>query len=398
MMTAHQRALLPLYLPSLLLGIPAQASFVLLPLYVLDQGGSVAAAAAVIGWRGVGMMVMDIPAGMLAARWGDKAVMLLASVGLVVAFLGYATSTTITSFYIFALINGASSSTFLLGRMAYISDTLAGSERGRVIAMIAGSLRLAALLGPLAGGALAPVVGFSTALAIGAAMMALGAATIAMTARPGPRSESALKWHAIPHLAITHRRIFATAGVGAIAFMLMRSARTVLIPLLGASIGLDAAAVGLVVSMSALVDVALFYPAGVIMDRHGRRATAVPSSMLFALALVAMSFVDTYTTLVIAAIAAGIANGLSTGIVMTLGTDLAPPAERGEFLGLWRLLTDVGTAAGPMVVSTVVVMAPLSVAALCAAACGGVGSLIIYRWVEETLPQDKSGDLPEDGT
>ena len=104
------------------------------------------------------MMVMDIPAGMLAARWGDKAVMLLASVGLVVAFLGYATSTTITSFYIFALINSASSSTFLLGRMAYISDTLAGSERGRVIAMIAGSLRLAALLGPLAGGAAAGAV------------------------------------------------------------------------------------------------------------------------------------------------------------------------------------------------------------------------------------------------
>ena len=387
MSSAHQRALLPLYLPSMLLGIPAQASFVLLPLYVLDSGGSAAAAAAVVGWRGIGMMVMDLPAGMVAARIGDKAVMLLASIGLGLAYAGYAVSDEITFLYACAFLNGCSGSTFLLGRMAYISDTLSGSERGRVIAMIAGSMRMTALLGPLAGGAMVPLIGFSTTFAVGAAMMLCGSVIIGLTARPGTASDTALRWHAVPRLAVTYRRIFLTAGVSAITFMLMRASRTVLIPLLGASIGLDTAAIGLVVSISALVDVALFYPAGVIMDRKGRRATAVPSSILFALALASMALVDSYATLVFSAVLAGIANGLSTGIVMTLGTDLAPPAERGEFLGFWRLLTDVGTATGPMVVSSVVALAPLGVAALCASACGAAGSFIIYRWVDETLPR-----------
>ena len=70
-----------------------------------------------------------------------------------------------------------------------------------------------------------------------------------------------------------------------------------------------------------------------------------------------------------------------------LGTDLAPAAQRGEFLGLWRLLTDFGTAAGPMVVSSLLSVAPLGLAALGVAALGGAGSYVVYRYVEETLPE-----------
>ncbi len=383
--SVHRRVVLPLYLPALLLGIPAQAVLVLLPLYVLELGGSVAAAAAVVGARGLGMMAMDIPAGMLAARIGDKAVMALASLVIGLAFVGYVISDTIAWFYVIAFVSGCGSSSFLLGRMAYISATLNGSERGRVIAMLAGGMRLAALLGPLGGGVLAQALGYRVTFAVAALMIFAGLACVLWAAVHERPAEPALKWHAIPALAHSYRRVFATAGVAAISFMFMRSARTVLIPLIGAGIGLDAQQIGVIVSIGALVDVALFYPAGVIMDRRGRRATAVPSSVLFALVLAAMAAAESYNGLLLVAVLAGIANGLSTGIVMTLGTDLAPLARRGEFLGLWRLLTDVGTAAGPMVVSAVVAVAPLSAAALGVGALGALGSFVVYRYVEETL-------------
>lgn len=71
---------------------------------------------------------------------------------------------------------------------------------------------------------------------------------------------------------------------------------------------------------------------------------------------------------------------------MTLGTDLAPADRRAEFLGLWRLLTDFGTAGGPLVISALVAVAPLSVAALGVAAIGAAGSFVVYRFVEETGP------------
>lgn len=381
----HRRMLWPIYVPALLLGVPAQASFVLLPLYVLDLGGSAAAAAAVVGWRGLGMMAMDIPAGMLAARVGEKAVMVVATLLIGAAFLGYALNDSITALYAIAFVNGAGSSTFLLGRMAYVSAHLGPAERGRAIAMIAGSLRLAALLGPLAGGALAHRYGYSSTFLVAGGSILLGLLCIFAFAEREQSQPEALKWHRIPALAFEHRRDFATYGVAAISFMLMRAARTVLIPLSGAAIGLDAASIGFVVAVSAAVDVALFYPAGIAMDRYGRRATAVPSSVLFAIVLGAMALADDYVTLLTLAVLAGVANGLSTGIVMTLGTDLAPPGRRGEFLGLWRLLTDLGTAAGPMVVSLVVAVAPLSLAALGVGALGACGSFIVYRYAAETL-------------
>src|SRR4028118_1976007 len=45
--------------------------------------------------------------------------------------------------------------------------------------------------------------------------------------------------------------------------------------------------------------------------------------------------------------------GLGSGIVMTRGSDFAPAIGRAEFLGVWRLVSDVGTAGGPLVVAGV---------------------------------------------
>jgi MFS family permease len=44
----------------------------------------------------------------------------------------------------------------------------------------------------------------------------------------------------------------------------------------------------------------------------------------------------------------GLGSGLGSGLVMTLGTDLAPqnPAERGYYLALFRIITDSGILLG----------------------------------------------------
>jgi len=377
--------MLPVYLPAMLLGVAAQAILILLPLYVIEVGGSLAAASAAVGCRGLGMMVFDVPAGVLAARFGDKTVMLLAIVLLGGAQFAFTLTEDVSLICVIAFVNGAGASSFLLGRMSYITAVCAPTARGRVIAMLAGSLRASALLGPLAGATLAGLAGYAATFYAAAGFSLLAFAVIAVFAgheRPLVRE---LKFRTVINLCVEYRRVFSTAGVAAVAFMLMRSARTVLVPLIGASLGLDVGAIGLIVSTSAAVDVALFYPAGLIMDKYGRRATAVPSSALFAISLAAMALASGFYSLLAVAALAGIANGLSTGIVMTLGTDLAPSERRSEFLGLWRLLTDFGTAAGPMAIGMVVAVAPIGVASLTIAGLGAAGSYVVYRFVEETL-------------
>ena len=381
----HGPVLWPVHVPALLLGISAQALLVLLPLYVVEVGGSLAAASAAVACRGLGMMAFDIPAGMLAARLGDKAVMMLALVLIGCAQLAYLLTDNVVAICLIAFINGAGASSFLLGRMSYVTATCTPAIRGRVIAMLAGSLRASALLGPALGAIIVAYAGYATAfyVAAGATLVAfIAIGLFAIHERPATRELTVAK---LLSLSRDYRGVFATAGVAAVAFMLLRSARTVLLPLIGADLGLDVSAIGFIVSASATIDVLLFYPAGLAMDRYGRRATAVPSSALLTLSIAAMAFATSFHSLLAAAIFAGAANGLSTGIVMTLGTDLAPRERRSEFLGIWRLLTDLGTAAGPGVISAVAVGAPIAAASLVVAGVGALGSFIVYRYVPETL-------------
>ena len=381
----HRPLVVPVYLPAVLLGVSSQAILILLPLYVIDVGGSLAAASAAVGFRGLGMMAFDIPAGVLAARVGDKRVMLLAIVLLGAAQIGYTVTRDVYVIWLVAFINGAGASSFLLGRMSYITATCPPAIRGRVIAMLAGSMRTAALIGPLAGALIVEIAGYAAAFYTAAATSVVAFAIIAVFAKHERPLIRELKLRTVINLCLEYQSVFSTAGVAAITFMLMRSARTVLIPLIGTAVGLDIGAIGLIVSVSATVDIALFYPAGLIMDRYGRRATAVPSSALLALALATMAFASGFYSLLAVAVLAGIANGLSTGIVMTLGTDLAPAERRSEFLGLWRLLTDLGSAAGPMAIGMVVAIAPIGIASLTVAGLGALGSYVVYYYVEETL-------------
>ena len=50
---------------------------VLVPLYVLDSGVGAAFAAVLLGLRGIGMLLFDLPVGILLVRLGDKPVLLI---------------------------------------------------------------------------------------------------------------------------------------------------------------------------------------------------------------------------------------------------------------------------------------------------------------------------------
>ena len=129
----HRRALASLYVPGLLVGMPGQALFLLLPLYVLDIGGSVAAAAAVIGFRGAGRLVMGVPAGWLTTKYGYRKVITCSSVLIVLSFLSYSLCDSLSSLYIIAFVHGLASSAFLLGRMTFISSSFSSTKGSKVL-------------------------------------------------------------------------------------------------------------------------------------------------------------------------------------------------------------------------------------------------------------------------
>ena len=52
-------------------------------------------------------------------------------------------------------------------------------------------------------------------------------------------------------------------------------------------------------------------------------------------------------TLLLAAMALGVGNGIGSGLIMTLGADHSPRHGRAQFLGVWRLMSDIGGSFGP---------------------------------------------------
>jgi MFS family permease len=184
----------------------------------------------------------------------------------------------------------------------------------------------------------------------------------------------------------SHGKVFATAGVAAFSLQLMRAARELLVPLFGAAAGLDVAAIGIIYSLSSALDMSLFYPVGVWIDRHGRKWSAVSSTFVFSLALALLPLVVGYYSLLAVGLLLGLANGLGTGIVMVMGADMSRDSpHRGQFLGVWRLIGDVGVSVAPLVTGALTGIASLAAASLCVAGFGFVGTAMMMSLVPETL-------------
>jgi len=207
-----------------------------------------------------------------------------------------------------------------------------------------------------------------------------------------PKHTSALT--AFKNLPLTlrdHRHVLLGGpGFGQLFAQMIRHGRRIVIPLYGSQVlGLDVDSVGYIMSLASGIDMSLFVPAGIIMDRFGRKFAIVPSFIIQGFSMILVGFSTGYFSLLFAACLMGFGNGISAGSMMTLGADLAPEdlegKGQGEFLGAWRFLGDTGQTGAPIVVGFVAQALSLNLAALVIAGVGFGSAFIFARFVPETL-------------
>ena len=375
---------LPVYMPSFFSAIAQNAVQIMLPLYALEIGGGPALAATIVGLRGAGTMLMDVPAGMLVTRIGDRGVMILGLLLATLATFAPAAATGVSVLSFAALGFGAGAGIWVLGRVTFITDTVRLDQRGRVISLMAGLQRAGALVGPLLAGIGADLIGYRSVFAAAGALFAVSLVMVLIFAAQ-PRRAQGLEPTRLAHVVGTHKRTFATAGSVMIVLMFLRAGRLLMIPLVGSEMGFSAAEIGLAFSLSAAVDMAMFYPAGMIIDLVGRRWALGPAMLLLGLGVAALPFAGGFWTFAAAGILAGIGNGFGTGIFMTLGGDLSPVRGRGEFLGVWRLVGDAGATVGPFIMGPVAQWTSLAIACTSTGGMAFVGICLLIVFVPETL-------------
>jgi MFS family permease len=178
-----------------------------------------------------------------------------------------------------------------------------------------------------------------------------------------------------------HLPVLRTLGVGALLVGAVRASRQVVIPLWAEHIGLDPQTTSLIFGVSGAIDMLLFYPAGSVMDRFGRKWVAVPSMAVLGLAHLLLPLTHSAGALTAVALLMGIGNGLGAGVIMTLGADASPPVGRAQFLGAFRLFADTGNGAGPLLIAAVTALAGLAPAVLVMGLTGWAAATAMSRWI-----------------
>lgn len=375
----------PIYVPTLLFAAGQGAIIPVVALVALELGASPALAGLVVALRGLGSLLFDIPAGAIVSRLGDKRSMLAASgitaglglfVGMGMPLGGYA---------LVILGMGAAWSWWTIARLNLATEASPTTHRGRVMSTIGGINRIGWLVGYLLGGLAIAAVGLIgpflvlvvLSIAAVAALAPVDATRVASDHRDRGRSS-------LLEVFRRNRRTLATAGLVVVALQVLRSSRAALIPLWGSHIGVSAGVISLIFALSETIEIMMFYPVGGVMDRRGRKWTAIPCLTLFSLGIALIPLTSTAPGLIAVAAVLGIANGLGAGLNMTLGSDLSPESGRSEFLGMWRTAGDVGTAGGPLVVGLVTAAVTLGAAAIVVGTIGLGGALVLSFVVSET--------------
>ena len=408
---------LPAFLPTLLFSTGEGAIIPIIPTVAHGLGATLAIAGLIASMIMVGEVFGDIPSGWLVARIGERTAMIggaiVAVVGLGIA--AFAPNPLVLGFGI--LLVGISTAVFALARHAFMTSFVPEHIRARALSTLGGTFRAGYFVGPLISSAVISITGRSSSVfwidivgCLGAAIVlllvkdpseALGAAravhSAARVLRPG-QQEVADEAHGLFATVWSNRGVLLRLGTGAGLIGAIRASRQVILPLWAVSIAVSDSNTALIIGIAGAIDFALFYSSGWIMDRWGRLASALPSMIGLGVAhlVLAVSFglPDRFVWFVTVAMFMSLANGIGSGILMTLGSDLADKGNPAPFLGAWRFTGDVGSAAAPLLVSVLTGVATIAIASGVMGLIGLVGAGLLLRYVPRYIARPGVRDTP----
>ncbi|CAL8972553.1 hypothetical protein TESS_TESS_02520 [Tessaracoccus sp. O5.2] len=395
----------PVYAPTLAQAIGMTASLPVIPLIALELGFTVPAAAAITMVAGIAGVLGPIPLGAMMTVVGERRAMIATGVLVTLTQLGALAVVGAAyddgpghwhraAFVASLVVSSLAREVWVIGRQAYLGGVLPPRLRARGMSTFGGMMRIGQVLGPLAGAGVIALGHEGWVLGLDAAAMAVATVLVATSMLPQDRGavrptvrQATGRLAPVPSPQapeLTAGRGMLLAGMVTVPLAMSRVARPLILPLLGASLGLNAAQISMVFAVAAVVEIAMFVPAGSLMDRYGRTAVLVPCLLLSGAGYVLLAVLTatvgsarSTALLVLVASAALVAlgNGFGAGIVMTLGIDLSPERDRTRHLARWTTINGAGLLMAPGLVALVTLAWPLTVAGalvggLCWAAAG----------------------------
>ncbi|WP_431280243.1 MFS transporter [Leifsonia poae] len=399
------------FLPTLLFSIGEGAIIPIIPIAAGNLGASLAIAGLISAMVMVGELVGDIPSGWVVSRFGERPSMIAAAV---VAIAGVIVCLVAPNYWVLLVgifVVGLATAVFALARHAFMTSYVPAKYRARALSTLGGIFRAGWFIGPLIASAVIAITGSTQSVFWIFIVSCLGS-VIVLIALPDPEKmfgptpvvaaegseqfsageeEAEERTKGLFRTIWSFRGVLARMGTGVALIGAIRSARTVLMPLWAVSIGLSESNTALIIGIAGSIDFALFYASGQIMDRWGRMWSALPSMLGLSAGFLVLTFTHDLPTNVgwytAVSMWLSVANGIGSGIIMTLGADLAPKDAPAPFLGAWRFAGDAGQAAAPLLVSLLTALVSIAFASGVIGVLGLVGAGILARYIPRYVPK-----------
>ena len=356
-----------------------------LPLFTQEFGVGTTAAGAVVSAFAAMRLIVGPFVGRFVDRMGERSALIAGLAVVALSSLLAGLSQTYPQLLVLRAIGGVGSAAFTVAATALIIRVAAPEVRGRAMSVQQSGFLIGGIVGPAAGGAVlglsvrAPFFLYAGSLTL-ACLIALLMLPSVRRKRDEDRSEAVdAATNRVPSAESTPAResdvtepaAVATAHPGPTRLrdalrqpgyraalgaqfsvgMAVFGIRSAIVPLLLAGIGTPEQWIGGAFVVAALVQAALMWPAGKIVDTVGRRAALVGGSAITTVGLAMMGFGQSTWYVILALAVVGVGAAFIGPAAGALVGDTVP-ADRGRsgtVISVFQMSGDVGAVAGPII-------------------------------------------------
>jgi MFS family permease len=350
-----------------------------IPAFARHFGVSTAAAAGVVSAFALMRIVGALPAGRLADRFGQPAVMATGIAIVAVSSIVAGFSGSYTELIILRGAGGLGSAMFGVSAQTLLLVSVPTDQRGRASGLFAGGFLVGGISGPALGGIIAawsmraPFLIYGGLLIVPAVI-----AAVVLREKSPRRAETPREHRALAEIAAALRdRAYRAAAAANLAdgFAAI-GVRSAIVPLFVRDV-LHRSAIwtGIGFLVVAALNAGALLPAGRLADRFGRRPVIVSGCLISAAGLLMLALLP------------GLAGYLAALAVFGLGSgflDVGPAAMLGDVLGnqggtvvaTYQMAGDIGTVSGPVTAGYLVDVASYDAAFGLAAGVLGIAGVL----------------------
>lgn len=292
-------------------------------------------------------------------------------------------------------LTGLAAGTISTCAIAFAGDWFAYTIRGRAVGLISTAYFAAPVIGVPAAAQIADRYGWRTAflmVAAGAAIVAILSLVLPEDAHNPEPSGERLRATVRAFRSILRRRDAVAALV--IGF-LVSGGLVGFVAFIGqwlhSQFSIPTRTIGWVFMLSGLVAVASAPVGGILSDKLGKRHVSIASNVLLAAAVLAVPFLDWGVGLLLVFSLASLAAAFRQGPLTALMTEMVPPAQRGSFIALRNISSQLGIGATVMLGGLLYQWRGYAAVTTMCALMTGLVAILLATHIVEPLPEARKG-------